>query len=72
MARAKERVVSALEQARIDEQHALAITPVAELTAYDIDRMKSDVYILRLKSDPEFGKKVNELEAARTPRPKLG
>ena len=72
MAQAKGRIVSEIEKAKIEDQQRLTNVPVAELTAYDIDRMKSDVYVNRLRYEPEFVKKVNELEAARTPRPKLG
>lgn len=46
----------------------LSAIPVAQLTSNDIDRMTGDQYKTRL-ADPEFAKKVNEIEAAKPPRP---
>jgi hypothetical protein len=40
------------------------------LTLADIDRMSSDEYGRRIKTDPEFVKLVNELESKRPPRPR--
>lgn len=51
------------------EQERLFKTPVDQLTLGDVDRMDSDNYVRRLKSDAAFAPAVDALELKRPPRP---
>jgi hypothetical protein len=43
---------------------------LAQLTLKQIDEMPSDKYREQIMTNPAFAKRVNELEAARPPRPR--
>jgi len=49
---------------------ALPTSATDALTLSDIDKMPSDVYRVQIMTNPAFVKRVNELEAARPPRPR--
>lgn len=63
----------AANAARLDavrsEQDRLFRTPSASLTLGDVDRMDSDNYVRRLKTDATFAPAVDALELTRPPRP---
>lgn len=54
-----------------DVNDILRVKAVDSLTLYDIELMSSDVYGERMK-DEAFRTKVNEIEAARPPRQRIG
>jgi len=49
---------------------ALPVAELAQLTLKQIDDMPSDKYREQIMTNPAFAKRVNELEAARPPRPR--
>lgn len=54
-----------------DVNDILRVKAVETLTPYDIELMSADTYGERMK-DEAFRNKVNEIEAARPPRQKIG
>lgn len=64
-------VPSSLNNNNSSNAGVTVLTGVAALTLADVDKMPSDIYKQMLMTNPEFVKRVNELEASRPPRPRI-
>jgi hypothetical protein len=69
LAQANEAANAARVEAARQEQERLFRLPVDQLTLGDIDRMDSNSYVRRLKTDATFGPAVDKLELTRPARP---